>query len=136
MAGDPPQSEPAPVGSNRREASAPRGGPSICQVSRDRGSSTISFRREAVAELLAGGSFFWLDLDRPGASDFEVLRDAFGFHPLAVEDSEHFEQRAKIDDYDDFVFLVVYGAAADGDRLIAIRISAGRVFAACHMAWS
>jgi hypothetical protein len=26
---------------------------------------------------------------------------------LAVEDSEHFDQRAKIDDYDDFVFLVV-----------------------------
>jgi Mg2+ and Co2+ transporter CorA len=26
---------------------------------------------------------------------------------LAVEDSEHFDQRAKINDYDDFVFLVV-----------------------------
>jgi Mg2+ and Co2+ transporter CorA len=31
----------------------------------------------------------------------------FGFHPLAVEDSEHFGQRAKLDDYEDFVFLVV-----------------------------
>ena len=33
----------------------------------------------------------------------------FGFHPLAVEDSEHFGQRPKADDYEDFVFLVVYG---------------------------
>jgi magnesium transporter len=120
MTGDPPQSKPALAGSNGREAPALRGGPSICQVSHERGSSAISFSREAVAELLAGGSFFWLDLDRPGANDFEVLGDAFGFHPLAVEDSEHFEQRAKIDDYDDFVFLVVYGAAAAGDRLVEV----------------
>ena len=48
----------------------------------------------------------------PSADDFEILRDVFKFHPLAVEDSEHFGQRAKIDDYDDFVFIVVYGAVA------------------------
>ena len=66
------------------------------------------------------GSFFWLDLDRPDEADFEILRDVFGFHPLAVEDSEHFGQRAKIDDYDDFVFLVVYGAAPDEDRLVEV----------------
>ena len=31
-----------------------------------------------------------------------------------MEDSEHnFNQRAKLDDYDDFVFIVVYGAAPD-----------------------
>jgi len=97
-----------------------RGGPSICQVSHDRGSSEISFSREAVAELLAGGGFFWLDLDQPDANDFEVMREAFGFHPLAVEDSEHFEQRSKIEDYDDFVFLVVYGASPDEDRLVEV----------------
>jgi hypothetical protein len=74
----------------------PRGTASICHVSRDGGSREIHFSREAVSELLANGSFFWLDLDRPGLDDFEILRDTFEFHPLAVEDSEHFEQRAKI----------------------------------------
>src|SRR5690349_9433856 len=64
---------------------------------------------------------FWLDLDRPAPDDFEILRDAFGFHPLAVEDSEQFDQRAKIDDYDDFVFLVVYGASVDEDELVEVR---------------
>ena len=72
----------------------------------------MHFSRETVEELLASGGFFWLDLDQPDADDFEILRDVFKFHPLAVEDSEHFGQRAKIDDYDDFVFLVVYGAVA------------------------
>ena len=80
----------------------------------------MPFTRETVEDLLAAGDFFWLDLDRPAAADFEVLRGSFGFHPLAVEDSEHFEQRAKIDDYDDFVFLVVYGASPDDDRLVEV----------------
>jgi magnesium transporter len=78
------------------------------------------FRREKVEELLAAGRFFWLDLYRPDPDDFDVLRDVFKFHPLAVEDSEHFDQRAKLDEYDDFVFLVVYGAAPDEDRLVEV----------------
>jgi Mg2+ and Co2+ transporter CorA len=80
----------------------------------------MHFSRETVAELLASGGFFWLDLDRPEADDFEILREVFGFHPLAVEDSEQFDQRAKIEDYDDFVFLVVYGASPDDDRLVEV----------------
>jgi magnesium transporter len=98
----------------------PRSGPTICQVSHDRGSSEVHFSRETVAELLAGGSFFWLDLDRPQPGDFEILRETFGFHALAVEDSEHFDQRAKVEEYDDFVFLVVYGASPDDDRLVEV----------------
>jgi len=114
---------PATLGAERSNGQAPtaRGsGPTICHVSHDRGSSEIHFSRETVAELLAGGGFFWLDLDRPDSGDFEILREAFGFHPLAVEDSEHFDQRAKIEDYDDFVFLVVYGASPDDDRLVEV----------------
>jgi magnesium transporter len=106
--------------SNGRAPPSSRRGVTICQVSHDRASSEIRFSREAVAELLASGDFFWLDLDQPEADDFEILREAFAFHPLAVEDSEHFDQRAKIEDYDDFVFLVVYGASPDDDRLVEV----------------
>jgi magnesium transporter len=90
----------------------------ICHVSGDGASTKIDFGRESVSALLARGDFFWLDLDQPRPEDFAILRDVFGFHPLAVEDSEHFDQRAKIDDYDDFLFLVVYGASADEDNLV------------------
>jgi CheY-like chemotaxis protein len=86
-------------------------------------SAEMHFSRETVAELLASGGFFWLDLDQPDADDFVILREVFGFHPLAVEDSEHFDQRAKIEDYDDFVFLVVYGASPDEDRLVEVTAS-------------
>jgi magnesium transporter len=89
-------------------------------VVRDGGSGEVHFDRETVERLIASESFFWLDLDQPTDADFEILRDVFKFHPLAVEDSEDFGQRAKIDDYDDFVFLVIYGAVPDDDRLVEV----------------
>jgi magnesium transporter len=82
--------------------------------------SLTHFRRETVEELLAEGRFFWLDLYQPDPDDFEVLRDVFKFHPLAIEDSEQFGQRAKRDEYGDYVFLVIYGAAPDEDRLVEV----------------
>jgi magnesium transporter len=97
-----------------------RTGPSVCYVVHDQGSGEIHFDRETVERLLAGGDFFWLDLDQPSEGDFQILRDVFKFHPLAIEDSEQFDQRAKLDEYDDFVFVVVYGAAPDDDRLVEV----------------
>ncbi len=94
--------------------------PSKCNVFQHHGSTEVDFDHANIEKLLASGDFFWLDLDQPDAGDFDLLRDSFHFHPLAVEDSEHFGQRAKIDDYDDFVFFVVYGAAPDVDRLVEV----------------
>jgi magnesium transporter len=94
--------------------------PRSCHVIHHRGSGPVEFSHEEVGALVAEGSFFWLDLDQPTAGDFDVLRDVFKFHPLAIEDSEHFGQRAKIETYDDFAFLVLYGASPDEDRLVEV----------------
>ena len=66
--------------------------------------------------LLAAGEFFWLDVHDPAASDLEILREEFDFHPLSLEDSWRFGQRPKIDEYDGYVFLVVFGASSSDDR--------------------
>ena len=97
-----------------------RAGPNQCTVVHERGSEEMAFTRENVEKLLAGDSFFWVDVDQPVEEDFTVLRDVFKFHQLAVEDAEHFDQRAKIEEYDDFVFLVVFGANPDDDRLVEV----------------
>jgi magnesium transporter len=102
------------------QLSAERTAPSNCTVIHDRGSEEMHFSRENVEKLLAGGSFFWVDVAQPNEADYGILRDVFKFHPLAVEDSEKFDQRAKIDDYDDYVFIVVYGAVPDDDRLVEV----------------
>lgn len=81
---------------------------------------SVVSERDDVEAKLARGEFFWLDICPPGPDDYALLRDVFQFHPLAVEDSEHFGQRAKLEEYDDFVFLVVFGAAPDEDRLVEV----------------
>ncbi|MGH2886420.1 MAG: magnesium/cobalt transporter CorA [Solirubrobacteraceae bacterium] len=63
-----------------------------------------------IRDHLKRDHFFWLDLHAPGREEIAKLHEIFGFHPLALEDTEHFGQRPKIDDYDDYVFLVFYGA--------------------------
>ena len=68
---------------------------------------------ETIKERLARDEFFWLDLTAPSAHDLERLRELFGFHPLALEDAEHFGQRPKLDHYGDHVFMVFYGARED-----------------------
>ena len=84
------------------------------------GSAHLSLEREHIEEILRSGTFLWLDLREPATGDLEVLREVFGFHPLALEDSWKFDQRPKLDEYDDYMFLVVYGASPDEDRLVEV----------------
>jgi magnesium transporter len=64
----------------------------------------------AIRDHLERDHFFWLDLAAPGRDEIAKLGELFGFHPLALEDTEHFNQRPKLDNYGDYVFLVFYGA--------------------------
>jgi magnesium transporter len=55
------------------------------------------------------GSVVWLDLLDPDDQDLGVLSEEFGLHPLAVEDAEHEHERTKLDRYNGYLFLTVYG---------------------------
>jgi magnesium transporter len=73
---------------------------------------------QAIEQAAAGSEFFWLNLDihDPGPDDdvTGLLVNTFHFHPVAVEAVERFGQRARIDDYDDFVHIITFGMAANG----------------------
>jgi magnesium transporter len=69
-----------------------------------------SIDEAAIKDHLARDQFFWLDLTAPSSKEIDVLRELFGFHPLALEDAAEFGQRPKLDRYGDYVFLVFYGA--------------------------
>jgi len=86
------------------------------------GTAQARVDRAGIESRLTSSEFFWLDLDNPDEEEFRLLREVFGFHPLALEDSQKFGQRPKIEDYEDFVFLVLYGAAPepDEDRLVEV----------------
>jgi magnesium transporter len=65
---------------------------------------------EAIRKQLERDHFFWLDLEDPSEEDVAALARLFHFHPLALEDVRSFNQRPKLDDYNDHAFLVFYGA--------------------------
>jgi magnesium transporter len=77
-----------------------------------------------VTAAISSGAFFWLDLDVGSTRDdaFGLLRDELKFHPLAVEDAEHFGQRPKFDDYDDYGYMVAHGAQADGSGTLELHL--------------
>jgi magnesium transporter len=50
----------------------------------------------------------WIDIKRPGGAEAEWLRRTYGFHPLHLEDTVSKIQRPKIDDADDYMFLVLH----------------------------
>lgn len=57
--------------------------------------------------------FLWLDLCGPGEAEKALLRETFGFHPLALEDAFRARERPKLDAYADHYFLVFYAVALD-----------------------
>jgi magnesium transporter len=63
-----------------------------------------------IEQLRARDEFFWLDLQAPSPEDIKRLGELFDLHPLAIEDSIKFDQRPKLEDYGNFVFIVFYGA--------------------------
>ncbi|WP_344322133.1 magnesium and cobalt transport protein CorA [Streptomyces macrosporus] len=73
---------------------------------------------EAVGTARAAGdTFLWIGLHEPSEKEFGSVAEAFGLHPLAVEDALSAHQRPKLEVYDDSLFLVLkpvdYDAAAD-----------------------
>jgi len=58
-------------------------------------------------DLCGPGARLWIDLS-PEPADLDWLRERFGFHPLALEDCAHEDQRPKFEEYPESLFCVVH----------------------------
>ena len=60
-------------------------------------------------QKIAIGSFTWVNLAAPSKKDIKtILADEYHFHHLAIEDCLSTIQQPKIDDYDDYIFMVFH----------------------------
>lgn len=50
----------------------------------------------------------WIDIENPSKENMQFLRDHFHFHPLDIEDCLSIIERPKLDEYDDYIFLVLH----------------------------
>jgi magnesium transporter len=55
----------------------------------------------------------WLDASPGEPDDIAYLNTALGLHPLVIEDIEQSNQRPKVEDYDDMLFVVLFGTVRD-----------------------
>jgi magnesium transporter len=55
------------------------------------------------------GLLLWVDLDNPTAEEIKaILENVFQFHPLAIEDCVQPSSLPKVEDYEDYLFIVAH----------------------------
>jgi magnesium transporter len=83
---------------------------------------------DAIAEYLRRPDcFVWVALRDPSAGELNDMQQAFGLHPLAVEDAQAGHERPKIEEYGDSLFAVLHLIEPNNHR--ELRVGELAVFA-------
>ncbi len=73
---------------------------------------------EAISDyIVLPDTFVWVALREPEREELAVMKEEFGLHELAVEDAQRGNQRPKIEEYGDSLFVVVRTVELDGMEL-------------------
>jgi magnesium transporter len=59
-------------------------------------------------EIVEAPGLRWINIERPRPADQAWLEERFDFHPLDYEDIFSRNQRPKVDEYDDYLFIVLH----------------------------
>jgi magnesium transporter len=65
-------------------------------------------REEPRVEIIETPGLRWINIERPRPVDQGWLEERFEFHPLDYEDVFSRNQRPKVDEYDDYLFVVLH----------------------------
>src|SRR4051794_33144810 len=82
--------------------------PRLRRASRARVDDGLAPSAEPKAEILEHEGLRWINIERPSSVDRAWLEEHFEFHPLDYEDIASRNQRPKIDEYEDYLFIVLY----------------------------
>src|ERR1700678_1988602 len=82
------------------------------------------------------GLLIWVDLFAPTPEETtSILEDVFSFHPLAIEDCLAINRYPKIEDYEDYLYLVMHAVAfnkEDQFRTTELDLFIGKSFLVTH----
>jgi magnesium transporter len=67
----------------------------------------LSDELEALRDSTDRSGFLWIGLKDPTDAEFDLVNDELKLHPLAVEDAVKGNQRAKVELYDNTIFVVL-----------------------------
>jgi magnesium transporter len=76
-----------------------------------------------IRAALGSGQRIWIDLERHTPDADALLTDVLKLHPLTIEDIWADRSRPKIDDFDNYLYVIVHGiGAAKHDKLDTVEI--------------
>jgi magnesium transporter len=66
--------------------------------------------KEPVAEIrqIDFNGLTWIDITKPTKKEIDMLEEKYEFHELPLEDCLTEHQRSKVDEYDDYCFIVMH----------------------------
>lgn len=79
-------------------------------------SSTCSELPDLETMLKQEHRFVWVDVEDPPVEELEQVAKLFRFHHEAVEDCLEGEQRPRIDEFDEYALIMLYGALGPGKK--------------------
>jgi len=75
-------------------------------------------QKELSIHSITGRKLTWYYIERPTTNEVEFLAQHFHFHPLDLDDVLSRIQRPKIDEYDDYLFMVLHFPVFDTESRI------------------
>lgn len=67
------------------------------------------------------GLILWIDMTAPTPEETkEVLESLFEFHPLAIEDCLTLSELPKIEDYDDYLYMIMHSVGLNAEKTLKI----------------
>lgn len=96
----------------------------------EHGNVQTNLEVDALAETLQKqAGLLWVDFNQEPAPAVEsVLSDIFGFHPLAVDDALHESHVPKVDDWQDYLYIVLRAVGYAGGELDQLKVPELDVF--------
>ena len=82
--------------------------PRLRRASRGPEAKSPASAPEPNVESIEAHGLRWINIERPGTVDRAWLEEHFEFHPLDYEDVASRNQRPKIDEYPDYLFIVLH----------------------------
>ncbi|MFL5886399.1 MAG: magnesium transporter CorA family protein [Thermoleophilaceae bacterium] len=82
--------------------------PRLRRSTRSSGAPATAAPAEPNVEIVEHDGLRWINIERPGPLDRAWLEEHFVFHPLAYEDVASRNQRPKIDDFGEYLFIVLH----------------------------
>ena len=85
--------------------------PTLPRIRRGRARASaadVVVRVEPLISVISATGLTWIHVDHPGALEAAELAERFGFHELDIEDVLSKRQRPKIDEYPNYLFIVLH----------------------------